>query len=59
MCRVYNYYRDKGMSERGLEKLLKEELGGKVFIRGTDIFKRDRHCKKYVEIEEVKNERQP
>lgn len=49
-CRVINHYRDKGMSQRDLDNLFKNELGGRVFWRGTNLDFEDRNCTKFVRI---------
>lgn len=52
-CKVLEHYRAKGLSEKALETLFMNELGGKVFWRGTDYKREDRNCKKYIEINEL------
>jgi len=55
ICKVYNHYEKKGMTQRDLDNLFKNVLGGKVFWRGTDTERLDRNCQKYISIhEEIK-----
>ncbi len=50
ICKVYEHYKAKGMNRRELDNLFKNVLGGKLFWRGTDLDKADRHCKKHISI---------
>jgi hypothetical protein len=49
-CKVYEYYKSKGVSGKELEIVFKM-LGGKVFYKGTDD-RDDRRCNKFKRIEQ-------